>query len=80
MSDSSEPNAAASSQRNMLFGNALAATSALALTACGGASAQSSPASGAKSSSSVITSEMARKSITRTGEQGLLSCSATAGR
>lgn len=32
------------SRRNMLFGSALAATSAMALTACGGASAQSAPA------------------------------------
>lgn len=41
MSNASEQPSSLASRRNMLFGSALAATSALALTACGGASAQS---------------------------------------
>lgn len=40
MANSPEQTSSAASRRNMLFGGALAATSAIALTACGGAAAQ----------------------------------------
>lgn len=55
MSNLPEQTSPAASRRNMLFGSALAATSAMALSACGGASAQTATAGASVSSASVIT-------------------------